>query len=91
MKKYMDSEDGSAAVVATYVLGLIVFIVVWIVFNPVMDFMSQFGATGTIRISADTIASAAATDTGYRDILIIFLLFWTLAAYIAALRQRTQP
>ncbi len=87
----MSREDGSAAVIAVYFLGLIVFIVMWIMFNPVMDGLSIFGVTSPVAMSSDLLASAAATDMVYNDILILFLVFWTISAYIAALRQRVNP
>lgn len=89
--KKMSREDGSAAVIAVYFLGLIVFIVMWIMFNPVMDGLSIFGVTSPVAMSSDLLASAAATDMVYNDILILFLVFWTISAYIAALRQRVNP
>ena len=90
-RKTMDREDGSAAVIAVYITGLITFLVVWILFNPTMDAMSIFGTTGTVAMSSDLIASAAATNAVYNDILPIFLVFWTISAYIASLRQRVNP
>jgi hypothetical protein len=89
--KTMDREDGSAAVIAVYITGLIMFLVVWIIFNPVMDAMSIFGTTGTVATSSDLLASVMATDAVYQDALILFLVFWTLSAYIASLRQRVNP
>ena len=90
-EKTMDREDGSAAVIAVYITGLIMFLVVWITFNPVMDAMSIFGTTSTVATSSDLLASVMATDEVYRDILILFLVFWTISAYIASLRQRVNP
>ena len=89
--KTMDREDGSAAVIAIYILGLIAFLVVWITMNPVMDGFSIFGTTSTVAMSSDLLASAKATDLIYWGFPILFLVFWTLSAYIAALRQRINP
>jgi len=86
----MDREEGSAAVIYTYVMGIIGIVFVWIILNPEVDTFIGIPQLGILSYSSDLMTSMRFTQTMYDDFLIVFLLLWTVAAYIAALRARSQ-
>ena len=86
----MDRENGSAAVVYLYVTGILVIVFVWIILNPEVDTFIGIPQLGILSYSSDLMTSMRFTQTMYDDFLIVFLLLWTVAAYIAALRARSQ-
>jgi hypothetical protein len=85
----MDREEGSAAVVYVYVMGIIAMVAIWIILNPEVDAFLGFANTGVISYSQDLLNSMGITAQAYNVFLIIWLLGWTLAAYIAALKARS--
>ena len=86
----MDRENGSAAVVYLYVTGILAIVFVWIILNPEVDTFIGIPQLGILSYSSDLMTSMRFTQTMYHDFLIVFLLLWTVAAYIAALRARSQ-
>lgn len=86
----MDRENGSAAVVYLYVTGILAIVFVWIILNPEVDTFIGIPQLGILSYSSDLMTSMRFTQTMYDDFLIVFLLLWTVAAYIAALRARSQ-
>jgi hypothetical protein len=86
----MDQENGSAAVVYLYVTGILAIVFVWIILNPEVDTFIGIPQLGILSYSSDLMTSMRFTQTMYDDFLIVFLLLWTVAAYIAALRARSQ-
>ena len=85
----MDRENGSAAVVYLYVTGILAIVFVWIILNPEVDTFIGIPQLGILSYSSDLMTSMRFTQTMYDDFLIVFLLLWTVAAYIAALRARS--
>ena len=86
----MDRENGSAAVVYLYVTGILAIVFVWIILNPEVDTFIGIPQLGILSYSSDLMTSMRFTQTMYDDFLIVFLFLWTVAAYIAALRARSQ-
>lgn len=88
--RHMDREEGSAAVIYLYVTGILAIVFVWIILNPEVDTFIGIPQLGILSYSSDLMTSMRFTQTMYDDFLIVFLLLWTVAAYIAALRARSQ-
>lgn len=93
---WKDPESAQAGIIYTYIVGIAMAIAVYIYTTPVVDeftiFHNQYtqGANPMYPISQNLQDSIFFTQIGIHDWVIVFLVIWTIAAYAAALKYRSQ-
>ena len=93
-RKY-DNAEAQAAIIYLYCVGLVMAIVIYIYTSPVMDALTEFhnnatqGSTAFLPVSQNLQDSIFITQLAFRDWPILFIIIWTIAAYAAALKYRS--
>ena len=93
-KRSLD-EKAQAAIIYLYIVGLVMGIAVFIYTTPTVDYFTTFhnqytqGANPIYPISQNLQDSIFVTQFGIRDWPIVYFVFLTIAAYVAALKYRS--
>ena len=95
-KKWMDNAEAQAAIIYTYLVGMIMAIALFIYTTPIVDeftiFHNQYtqGVNPLYPVSQNLQDSIFLTQWGIHDWPIVFMILWTIGAYAAALKYRSQ-
>lgn len=89
------NEDAQAAVIFLYISGIVLLLAIYIYMGPITDGMTTFhfgithGPNALLPVEQGMEDSIFITQLAIRDWPIFALIFLTLAAYVAALKQRS--
>lgn len=93
--KRFTNEDAQAAVIFLFVAGTVLLLAIFIYMGPIIDGFTTFhvgitqGPNAFLPVEQGMEDSTFLTQMAIRDWPIFALLFLTLAAYVAALKQRS--